>query len=139
MLEHDYKLLTKGFEGLRLKPYKCTAGKLTIGYGRNLDDIGINKEEADIMFDRDWDNACDVAKRLCEENDIDFEHLHKDRFYVLTDMCFNLGYSGTSKFKKMLYALKNGLYDDAANEMLNSLWAKQVGNRAIKLSTLMRG
>lgn len=139
MLEHDYKLLTKGFEGLRLKPYKCTAGKTTIGYGRNLDDIGINKEEADMMFDRDWDNATDYAKRLCKENGIDYERLHKDRFYVLTDMCFNLGYVGTSKFKNMLSALKNGDYNTAANEMLDSLWAKQVGNRAIKLSALMRG
>ena len=139
MLEQDYKLLTKSFEGLRLKPYKCTAGKVTIGYGRNLDDIGINKEEADMMFDRDWDNAIDYAKRLCTENDIDYKHLHKDRFYVLTDMCFNLGYTGTSKFKNMLCALKNGDYSTAANEMLNSLWAKQVGNRAIKLSALMRG
>ena len=52
---------------------------------------------------------------------------------------FNLGYDRLSKFKKFLYALKKGLYEDAANEMLDSLWAKQVGNRATQLAALMRG
>ena len=133
------KKLTKEFEGCRLKPYKCPAGKLTIGYGRNLDDVGISQAEADMMFERDFAKAEADARKICEEFGIDVNNLIEQRFYVLTDMCFNLGYGGLKKFKGMLTALKNSLYDDAANAMLDSLWAKQVGNRATKLAALMRG
>lgn len=134
-----YKNMTKTFEGLRLKPYRCTAGKLTIGYGRNLDDVGISQAEADMLFERDFAMAESEVKRLCKEFGIDVDNLIEQRFYVLTDMMFNLGYTRLSKFKKFLYALKTGSYEAAANEMLDSNWAKQVGNRAIKLSTLMKG
>lgn len=134
-----YKNMTKTFEGLRLKPYRCTAGKLTIGYGRNLDDVGISQAEADMLFERDFAMAEAEVKRLCKEFGIDVDNLIEQRFYVLTDMMFNLGYNRLSKFKKFLYALKTGSYEAAANEMLDSNWAKQVGNRAIKLSTLMKG
>lgn len=132
----EYKQLTKDFEGLRLRPYKCSAGKLTIGYGRNLEDVGISKEEADAMFDADFAKAVENVNRLLKEEGITC--LHKQRFYVLTDMVFNLGYAGIKKFKKFLYALKKGLYDDAAKEMLNSKWALQVGSRAIKLAAMMK-
>lgn len=134
-----YKNMTKTFEGLRLCPYKCTAGKLTIGYGRNLEDVGISQAEADMMFERDFAMAESEVKRLLRVNGIDWECLIEQRFYVLTDMMFNMGYDRLSKFKKMLYALKKGLYEDVANEMLDSVWAKQVGNRATQLAALMRG
>ena len=134
-----YKNMTKTFEGLRLKPYKCTAGKLTIGYGRNLEDVGISQAEADMMFERDFAMAESEVKRLCKEFNIDCDSLIEQRFYVLTDMMFNLGYARLSKFKKFLYALKTGSYAAAADEMLDSVWAKQVGNRATQLSALMRG
>ena len=79
------------------------------------------------------------VKRLCKANQIDWENLIEQRFYVLTDMMFNLGYARLSKFNKFLYALKTGSYTAAADEMLDSVWAKQVGNRATQLSALMRG
>lgn len=131
--------MTKTFEGLRLKPYKCSAGKTTIGYGRNLEDVGISKLEADYLFNADWNRAVQDAMRICKDYDIDYKQLIEQRFYVLTDMCFNMGYARTKAFKKMLTALKKGLYEDASKEMLDSMWAKQVGNRAIKLAHLMKG
>ena len=138
-MQAKYKQMTKTFEGLRLKPYKCTAGKLTIGYGRNLEDVGISQAEADMMFERDFAQAEADVNRLLKDNNISVDNLIEQRFYVLTDMMFNLGYNRLSKFKKMLYAVKNGLYDDAAKEMLDSTWATQVGNRATQLAALMRG
>lgn len=135
---NEYYEMTKSFEGYRSKPYKCSAGKLTIGYGRNLEDCGITEDEANYLFENDFNKAIEDAKRLCKEYGIDFEHLSEGRKYVLTDMVFNMGYSRTSKFKKMLTALKKGLYDDAAAEMLDSTWAKQVGKRATKLSEIMK-
>ena len=139
LMQAKYKQMTKTFEGLRLKPYKCTAGKLTIGYGRNLEDVGISQAEADMLFERDFAQAEADVNRLLKDNNIPVDNLIEQRFYVLTDMMFNLGYNRLSKFKKMLYALKNGLYDDAAKEMLDSTWATQVGNRATQLAALMRG
>lgn len=138
-MQHKYKEMTKTFEGLRLKPYKCTAGKLTIGYGRNLEDVGISQAEADMLFERDFAMAESEVKRLCRANQIDWGNLIEQRFYVLTDMMFNLGYTRLSKFKKMLTALSKGQYEAAANEMLDSSWAVQVGNRATQLAALMRG
>lgn len=135
----DYKQLTKSFEGLRLKPYRCSADKLTIGYGRNIEDTGISKTEADYMFQADWARAVQDALRLCKDYGIDHKQLIEQRFYVLVDMCFNMGYTRTKEFKKMLSALKKGFYEDAAREMMDSAWAKQVGNRAIKLYQLMKG
>ena len=138
-MQAQYKQMTKTFEGLRLKPYRCTAGKLTIGYGRNLDDVGISQAEADMMFERDFALAESEARRLCKAYNINAEDLIEQRFYVLTDMIFNMGYDRLSKFKKMLTALSKGEYDTAANEMLDSAWSTQVGNRAAQLAALMRG
>lgn len=139
LMNSKYKQMTKDFEGLRLKPYKCTAGKLTIGYGRNLEDVGITSTEADMLFERDFAVAESEVIRLCKEYGIDTNNLIEQRFYVLTDMMFNLGYTRLSQFKKLFQALKNGLYEDAAREMMDSLWAKQVGNRAVTLYNLMKG
>lgn len=139
LMQAKYKQMTKTFEGLRLKPYKCTAGKLTIGYGRNLEDVGISQTEADMLFERDFAQAESEARRLCKTYRVNYEDLIEQRFYVLTDMIFNMGYDRVSKFKKMLTALSKGDYDTAAKEMLDSAWATQVGNRATQLSALMRG
>lgn len=111
-MQTKYKKMTKDFEGLRLKVYTCTAGKLTIGYGRNLEDTGITEAEASIP---------------------------EQRLYVLTDMIFNIGYTRVLGFKKMLAAIKRDDYKAAAKEMLDSNWARQVGNRATKLAALMQG
>ncbi len=51
------KKMIKGNEGMRLKPYRCSAGKLTIGYGRNLDDRGISAHEANDLFENDLIDA----------------------------------------------------------------------------------
>ena len=138
MLE-KYQKLTREFEELRLKPYRGTAGKLTIGYGRNLEDVGISPSEAAYLFQADFARAIQDAIKLCKEYDIEYKDLIEQRFYVIVDMCFNMGIQRTRKFKKFFSALKKGLYEDASKEMLDSLWAKQVGNRAVKLSALMKG
>ena len=130
--------LTKRFEGLRLKPYKCPAGKLTIGYGRNLTDVGISKYEADMMFYSDMLSAEIDAASWLDKYDMKPEDLSQNRFYVLTDMMFNMGWSSCLQFKTFISELKKGHYDDAAKSMLNSKWATQVGSRAITLAGFMK-
>ena len=134
----NYRQMTKDFEGLRCKPYKCTAGKLTIGYGRNLDDNGISADEAEYMFNNDFNQAYESVLRLLKANSIDVDTLSECRLFVLTDMMFNLGYVRLSGFKKLLKALKNQDYVAASNEMKDSNWYKQTGNRAKKLCSMMQ-
>ena len=130
--------LTKRFEGLRLKPYHCSAGKITIGYGRNLTDVGISKSEADIMFYSDMLSAEVDAASWLDKYGMKPEDISKNRFYVLTDMMFNMGWGSCLQFKTFMSELKKGHYDDAAKAMLDSKWATQVGSRAITLAGLMK-
>ena len=122
-------------EGLRLKPYRCTAGKLTIGIGRNLDDSGISQSEAYIMLINDIMNC---EKQLQAKIPDIYNGLDEVRKSVLLNMCFNLGINGLLGFKNTLEFIKAGDWERAANNMLVSRWAKQVGRRAIELSELMR-
>src|SRR5438093_1522067 len=89
-------------EGLRLKPYADTAGKLTIGVGRNLTDAGITDCEARLLLDNDINEAV----RLCTSRIGCFGSLDDTRQHVLLDMCFNLGVGGLMKFTKMLAAVE---------------------------------
>jgi lysozyme len=122
-------------EGLRLKPYRCTAGKLTIGIGRNLEDRGISQKEAYAMLERDIQ---DCEQWLIDEIPEVYNKLDEVRQSVLLNMCFNLGIKGLLEFKNTLAFIDAGDWERAANGMLASKWAKQVGKRAIELSELMR-
>jgi lysozyme len=121
-------------EGLRLKPYRCTAGKLTIGIGRNIEDRGISKTEAEFLLHND---ICDVVAALDREipwwKDID-----PVRHRVLANMAFNMGIAGLLTFKNTLRLVKDGKYLEAAQAMLSSKWAGQVGPRAVRLAQMMR-
>lgn len=120
-------------EGERLKPYRCTAGKLTIGIGRNLDDRGITAEESAYLL------ANDITR---EERALIqalpwVAQLDEVRQRVLLDMAFNMGLGGLLQFKNTLATIKAGDYAKAATMMLDSRWAGQVGQRAERLSRMM--
>lgn len=120
-------------EGLRLKPYRDTVGKLTLGIGRNLEDKGISEQEALFMLNNDVDYFYgQLNKKLTW-----FKALDDVRQNVLVNMAFNLGVAGLLSFKMTLYAISKGHFNQAATEMLNSVWATQVGQRAIELSKQM--
>ncbi|MCA3269240.1 MAG: glycoside hydrolase family protein [Thalassospira sp.] len=109
-------------EGERLKPYRCTAGKLTIGVGRNLDDRGITKEESAVMLDRDIRNClADLAFFLPW-----YKQLNAARQEALINMCFALGMPGLRGFKNMLEGLKEGNWKQAHDEALDSNWAREL-------------
>ena len=123
-------------EGVRLRPYKDTVGKLTLGIGRNLDDVGISADEADFMLSNDLNERVLPGLRKSLPW---YSTLNESRQRVLANMAFNLGIDGLLKFRNMLAACQAGDYNLAANEMLNSTWAKQVGDRAQRLADMMRG
>lgn len=121
-------------EGLRLKPYVDSVGKTTIGVGRNLDDRGISEEEAMMLLNADIFHAIDGVQKCCSV----YHDLSRPRQLVMISMAFNLGAEGLKKFVRFLNAVHLADWDDAADEMLQSKWATQVGPRAHRLADMMR-
>lgn len=119
-------------EGLRLKPYECTAGKLSIGYGRNLDDMGISEVEAMAMLRNDIEQCYRELEIFSWFSDLD-----QVRQEALVDMLFNLGLPTFLEFKKTLKYVAEHRWSMASAEMLNSKWARQVGNRAEELAYMI--
>lgn len=121
-------------EGIRLKPYHCSAGHLTLGIGRNLDAKGISSEEALYLLEND-------IREVEEELDKAlpwWRKLSEVRQRVLLNMGFNLGVKGLLGFHHTLTLAEEGRYDEAALAMLSSAWAVQVGARAQRLAQMMR-
>ena len=124
----------KRHEGVKLKPYIDTVGKLTIGIGRNLDDVGISMIEAEFMLKHDIQ-----AAEFELHHALPFARVMDGvRHDALVNMVFNMGINRFLKFKKTIAYLENAQYDEAATEMLDSKWANQVGYRAIELSEQIR-
>jgi len=123
----------KRHEGVKLKPYHCTAGKLTIGVGRNIEDNGISEREADFLLMNDLSAMADAAKSYAW-----YAGLNEPRKAVIINMLFNMGQPRFDQFQNTKQFLADGMYEEAAEEMLNSRWAKQVGQRAEELSQQMK-
>ena len=120
----------KEHEGYRPSVYQCTEGYDTIGYGFAIKDLELSEEICDIIL------AEKLAKLQFDiSNKFDWfddsPELVKD---VVTNMCYQLGLSGFSKFKQTIYYLETEQYEEASVECLDSLWAKQTPNRAKELS-----
>jgi lysozyme len=149
-------------EGLRLFPYRCTANKLSIGIGRNLDDnwftndelffIGIKEKTKEAIAARLKEKGIskEDAFHLCE-NDVDnvVVQLRKNFLFwydlapepiqrACCNLCFNLGLKRFLGFKKTISLLKEKKYEEASKEILNSKWASQVGLRADRISNLIK-
>ncbi len=136
-------------EGMRLMPYRCTAGKLTIGVGRNLEDNpptvaekkalgdymhGITENAAKMLLRNDITRCYESLKRSIKG----FEELEPDRQYALLDMCFQLGIKGLKKFRKMLWAIERRDFTAAAKECLASSYAQQTPKRARKIARTLK-
>lgn len=126
------KAWIKSYEGFDDKPYVDSVGKLTIGYGRNLEDNGITPAEADFLFNNDLDRTIRelqeypwylAAPESCQNG--------------LINMCFNLGITKLLTFKAMISCLIEKDYRKAAMEALNSKWAYQVGKRAKDIALMI--
>ena len=121
-------------EGLKLEIYKCTAGKITIGVGRNIEDRGITTSEARLLLANDVDIISDELTN----NFPWWVSMPEPAQRALANMAFNLGVPRLSQFKNMLAALEKGDYNVAAKEALDSNWAKQVGDRANRIAKVFR-
>jgi lysozyme len=132
-------------ESMQLLPYfdccgkffrKCACkhqGKLTIGVGRNIEDIGISENEALALESNDIKRCVVELERYFDW----FLKLNTPRRVVITSMAFNLGISGLREFKKMITCIESGDFTSASKQMLNSKWAIQVNGRAERLAQIM--
>ena len=120
-------------EGKKLWPYKCTAGKLTIGIGHNLDAKGISNAVADLIYEEDIKEVINDLHKIFEN----FNDLPEQIQLVLADMRFQLGDLGFRKFKKLIKSVERKDWKEMKISMANSLWYKQTNNRAKELIGLV--
>ena len=123
-------------EGFRANAYLDTVGKLTIGYGRNIQDVGISEPEATHLCENDIDRAIEGAETLLPP--IDWKHLTDLRREVLVEMVFQMGLPRVLGFVNMIAALREYDYALAADEMLDSRWHEQTPARCEDLARMMR-
>jgi lysozyme len=117
-------------EGFRNFPYADIGGKLTIGVGRNLTDRGLSNLEIEFLLQNDIAQTREtLVARLPW-----FSNLDPIRQAVIVNMAFNLGFNGLEKFSALLAAAAKGDWATAGREMLDSAWARQVGDRANRLA-----
>lgn len=121
-------------EGMRKFPYVDTAGKISIGTGRNLTDVGLSEDEVDFLLQNDIQYVLTTLNRRLPY----FQSLDSVRQGVLTNMCFNMGFRGLEGFQNMLTAFAKGDWETAAAEMMASRWASEVKDRATRLAQQTR-
>ncbi len=119
-------------EGWRNKAYQDSEGIWTIGYGTNLQELVIDKKLGEEWLGIQVAIATRAAKRFPE-----FEMLNSVRQAVFIEMIYNMGPSRVAGFRKMLGAIRDGDWEEAGIQMLDSKWARQVGRRARSLAKLM--
>lgn len=129
--------MLKVHEGVETHAYKCSASKITIGVGRNIDPeggIGLSEDEIDYLLQND-------INRITTELDFEygwFSDLNEARQDAMIDISFNLGQTRLRKFQKALTAMAQSNWNTAADEFMDSKWSKQVGNRAKELTEIIR-
>lgn len=138
----DNRSLTQAYEGLRLSPYTDSLDNLTIGYGHRLSPNEshdtITQEEARRLFEQDYTRATQIAQLVStRQYGINFDALVPARQGVLTDMAFNMGESGLNGFNRMFEAINQGNWVQAGEEIRNSTYAGQVGQRASTNANIM--
>ena len=124
-------------EGFSRTTYLCTAGKTSIGFGRNLTDKGITKEEAKFLLRNDiFECYIDLDTLIFPGQ---FLNWPNELQYAMIDMRFQMGLAGFRSFKKMIQALRIDDRVVAAAEAIDSKWYKQVPNRAKTIVKMIRG
>ena len=123
----------KHHEGFRKSVYQCTEGYDTIGYGFAIKDLEMDEDIAEEILVKKIKN---LVSRVETKFDW-FKYSHESIREVVVEMCYQLGLSGFSKFKKTILYFANKDYKKASVEMLDSKWATQTPNRAKKLSKIV--
>ncbi len=135
-MSEELRKMLRRHEGVKNFVYLCSEGYETIGVGRNIADsgLGLSNDEVDYLLDND-------IKRVKDELNDEyywFGGLSEVRQHAMIDISFNLGQTRLRGFKKALDAMATEDYDRAADEFMDSKWAKQVGMRAVRVTEMIR-
>ena len=135
-MAYDQNLIAsiKRHEGYRDRAYQDTEGIWTIGYGTNLQELQIDQFLANKWLLSAVDDAYNYARTFPEFEELDTVA----RRNVFIEMVYNMGPSRVAGFRNMLAAIREHDWETAAEEMLDSKWARQVKGRAVRLAELMR-
>lgn len=138
-------------EALKLTPYLCTKGKLSIAVGRNLDDVGLTDEERAFLnfHDEDYRNLVvtreqalyllnhDIKNSVQSLSHIfkNFDDFQDELQHILINLMHQLGYSRFAGFRRMIRAIKRNDFKDAAAELRDSkLWREDTPEDAERLA-----
>lgn len=124
----------KKHEGFVEHVYDDSLGIPTIGYGFAIKDLILDEDIAEDILMRKLERL----KRNANSRFQWLEDMPQEVQAVVLNMCYQLGVTGVSKFRKAISALQEGDWSEAADEMLDSLWARQTPNRAKELSDIVR-
>jgi len=129
----DFKALIERIgvnEGFRSKPYQCSEGVWTIGHGITW----LTEEESlHILTGR----ISELHLKLLDDLDW-YKDIPPEIQGVIIEMCYQMGFTGFTKFKRAIAHMKNREWQLASDEMLDSLWAKQTPNRARRLADIVQ-
>ena len=131
-------------EGVKYEIYLDHLGLPTCGIGHLIvegdeeygQEVGteVSEERVAELFESDVEITIDECRRLYSG----FDELPEEVQHILANMMFNMGRPRLSGFKKFNAAVAAGEWEEAAEEMIDSRWYRQVTNRADRLVTRMR-
>ena len=131
-------------EGCKYETYLCSENVVTGGIGHMItewDDekytevgVEISEEQVKAWFDKDIETVLSDCELLYD----DFDHLPEDAQLIIANMMFNLGYPRLKKFVKMKAAVDQRDWNEAANQVIDSNYYRQLPNRAGRLVKRMR-
>ena len=124
----------KHHEGYRSRVYKCTEGYDTIGYGFAIKDLVVSEEVCEMILLE----KLEFLEKSIKNRFSWYEESPQVIKEVIINMCYQLGVSGFSRFRKTISYLEKENYLEASKEMLRSRWAKQTPNRAKELSEIVK-
>ena len=131
---NETELYIKKEEGYRRLPYKCTAGKLTIGIGFNLTDTGLSEEESEAILHM----RITALRRTLSKRWPWFDKLNEARQAAMLSMAYQMGVAGLAGFKNTLAHIEAGAWEAAATNMAASKWYRQTPNRARRTAFMVR-
>ena len=121
-------------EGIRLDMYQDTLGIYTVGVGHNIQEKGISQAVMELMLEEDVAEAVSELKRSVSF----FSKMPEQVQEALVNLAFNMGIPRLMQFKKTLAYLRDGNFEAAADELLDSRYAEQVGRRADEVADMIR-
>ena len=121
-------------EGYRASVYLDSLSKPTIGYGFLIDSLELQEDICQLILMRKLEKLIKNIKFNFKW----FDDMPEKVQDVIINMCYQLGVSGVSKFKKTIQFIKNKQWEKASVEMLDSKWFFQTPQRAKRLSAIVK-